>query len=67
MGYLEPVAVPDRYLEPPEPEEEWCEWCEEEYIYCDCQECENCGERGTCVQRSVEDESWWFCEECDPL
>lgn len=68
MGYLEPVAVPDRYLEPPDPEEWFCEVCEEEYeAYCTCGRCESCGERGNVRKYKVEDDVAWLCGACQAL
>lgn len=64
MGYLEPVAVPDRYLEPPEPVEWFCGVCEQDSQDCGCGHCEACGERGEVSKYMVEDCEAWLCDEC---
>lgn len=64
MTYWEPVRTPDRYLEPPDPEPEWCEACERDMDYCDCGECEACGETGPTKETPSGDETLWLCPNC---
>ena len=59
----EPVPVPDRYLEPPEPEEEFCEVCEKDVDDCECEFCVDCDEPAT-ETVTVDGDTYPACIEC---
>lgn len=64
MTYLEPVRTPDRYLEPPEPVEEFCEVCDRDETYCECGNCDACGDLGPTTETVSGDEVLWMCSTC---
>lgn len=64
MTYLEPVPVPDRYLEPVEPGEWICGVCDQEWSDCECLHCDECGERGETTEMTVDDDTFTICPKC---
>jgi hypothetical protein len=61
---LEPVRIPDRYLEPPEPKPEVCEICDHDSDYCDCGTCDACGELSPTRETQSGDELLALCTPC---